>query len=204
MGLSPKSPELDGSRGAVRHTGMEGFGIMDRQWIILRTASAQTLPLARSLCDAGFDAWAPVKTISKRRPRSNERRDVAVAVLPSYVFACAENLTALMIAASRNVSPHPQFSVFKYCGRVPTISDRSLDNLRKVERRSMPEKASRQYKNGERVRITEGGFAGMTGIVKTGKGRYTMVLFPGFSMPIKVKSMLLLGEDEAAPQNMAA
>lgn len=177
---------------------------MTNQWIVLRTASAQTLPLVRSLQSAGFTAWSPVKTISKRRPRSNERRDMTVAVLPSYVFACADHLTSLMIAASRSVSPHPQFSVFKYCGKVPTISDRSLDNLRRIERRNMPEKAARQFKSGERVRITEGGFAGLTGIVKTGKGRYTMVLFPGFNMPIKVKSMLLLDESEAQPQEMAA
>lgn len=174
------------------------------QWIVLRTGSAQTLPLVRSLQSAGFDAWSPVKVISKRRPRSNERREMPVAILPSYVFARAEHVTDLMVAANRNVSPHPPFSVFRYCGKIPTISDRSLDNLRRIEKRSLPEKAARQFKSGERVRITEGGFAGMTGIVKTGRGRYTMVLFPGFSMPIKVKSMLLLGDREGVDRELAA
>jgi transcription antitermination factor NusG len=174
------------------------------EWIVLRTGSAQTLPLVRSLRDYGVEVWSPVKTISKRRPRSNERREVTVAILPSYVFARASHLADLMVAANRSVSPHPPFSVFKYCGKVPIISDRSLENLRRIEKRALPEKAARQFKQGERVRITEGGFAGMTGIVKTGRGRYTMVLFPGFSMPIKVKSMLLVDEIDQPERELAA
>lgn len=173
-------------------------------WIILRTGGTQTMPLVRSLEAAGFGVWSPTKAVMKRRPRSNERREIIAPVLPSYVFAKVEHLTALLIEADRNVSPHPRFSVFRYCGRVPTISERALDNLRKIERRNMPEKAARAFKHGELVRITEGGFAGLTGIVKTGRGRYTMVLFPGFAMPIKVKSMLLVDEVEGQAHDMAA
>lgn len=166
-------------------------------WCILQTQGPRTLALAESLCRSGFDVWAPVKTIQKRRPRSNQRRDMSVALLPGYVFARVEYLTDLLMEASHPVSQHPAFKVFKYGGRFPLVSERSLDSLRKIERRSLPEKVARQFKNGETVRITEGGFAGLTGIVKTGNGRYTMVLFPGFSMPIKVKSMLLLdGESD--------
>ena len=174
------------------------------QWCILRMAGPRTLTVTASLVDAGFDVWTPTKAISKRRPRSNERREIIVPVLPSYAFARASSLEGLMMESLRQVSPHPPFSIFRYCNRIPLISDRALDNLRKIERRNLPEKAARMFKQGESVRITEGGFAGLTGIVKTGKGRFTMVLFPGFTMPIKVSSLLLMDEAESQPQEIAA
>lgn len=177
---------------------------MTDQWCILRMAGPRTMTVTQSLSEAGFDVWTPVKAISKRRPRSNERREMLVPVLPSYAFARASSLNGLMMESLRQVSPHPPFSIFRYCGRIPLISDRSLDNLRKIERRNLPEKAARMFKHGERVRISDGGFAGLTGIVKTGKGRFTMVLFPGFSMPIKVSSMLLLGETDDHAEAIAA
>lgn len=177
---------------------------MNDQWCILRMAGPRTLTVTESLKQAGFDVWTPTKAISKRRPRSNDRREIIVPVLPSYAFARASSLNGLMLESLRQVSAHPPFSIFRYCGRVPLISDRALDNLRKIERRNLPEKAARMFKPNERVRITEGGFAGLTGIVKTGKGRFTMVLFPGFTMPIKVASMLLMDEADSQVDVLAA
>lgn len=172
------------------------------EWFVLRTSGARTLVLANSLRSVGYDVWTPVKTLSKRRPRSTELREIVAAVLPSYVFAKVEHLSSLMIEADRIISPHPQFSVFRYCGKVPTISDLALTNLRKIERRNMPEKAARMFATGDKVRMTEGAYAGLTGIVKTGRGRYTMVLLAGARIPVKISSMLLV--DEAQPESIAA
>lgn len=162
------------------------------------------MAVAQSLRDAGYEAWAPTKVIQKRRPRSTQRREVTLAVLPGYVFAKAVHLTDLLVEASRPVSRFPKFTVFRYCGRIPLVSERSLDNLRKIERRNTPEKAARQFKKGEAVRITEGGFAGMTGVVKVAKGRYTLVLVDGFANPIRITRMATLEEFSPQPNVLAA
>lgn len=174
---------------------------MNDQWCILRMAGPRTLAVAESLKQAGYDAWTPVGFSSKRKSRNPAKERALVPVMPTYVFARASHLLDLMAEVRRPSSAHPAFSVFRWHDRVPLIADCSLDFLRRAERRQRPPKAEREFTKGEMVRIEDGGFAGMSGIVETGKGQYTMVCFPGFNVPIKVSTLLLLagdGEREAA------
>ena len=81
---------------------------MNDQWCILRMAGPRTLTVTASLVDAGFDVWTPTKAISKRRPRSNERREIIVPVLPSYAFAryrLTRRFRSSVIATASRLSP---------------------------------------------------------------------------------------------------
>lgn len=70
-------------------------------WAILRTSGPSTLLLAKALREAGFDAWSPVEIQNRRRPRSKDRFEREVAVMPSYVFVDADRLVELLQIASK-------------------------------------------------------------------------------------------------------
>lgn len=121
-----------------------------RLWCVLTTSGGRTLPLVRSLRAAGVDAWTPVGAYSKRRPRSDDRIEVEVAITPTFVFAAVgstEAEAAYRLAdlrrASRALPPrHPDFSIFQYDGRVPLIGGKSLIGLRMEQ--EVEQEASRQ------------------------------------------------------------
>lgn len=110
------------------------------RWLILRTSGGQTLPLMTSLRAAGFDAWTPARTIRKvLRPgkRTEQRVEVDIAILPTFVFAREADLVGLVDAAARPVSPHPAFSLMTHAGRIPLVSDRDVAGLREEEARAI-------------------------------------------------------------------
>jgi hypothetical protein len=117
----------------------------DTLWCILSTSGGRTLPLARSLADAGLEVWAPKRTI--RRPAPGQRRrlvmgqrrkmiEVDVAILPGFVFARAVHLDDLAAIAHDPAIRHPAFTVFQLGGRVPMVSDASVAGLREEEARA--------------------------------------------------------------------
>jgi hypothetical protein len=119
----------------------ERDGAAADRWIILRTTGAKTLPLARSLREAGFDVWTPERVM--RRVRAHARLlpggkrptiDVDAPIMPTLVFARAVHLGELAIASVAAVSPHPSFSIFRHAGRVPLVGDAQIDGLRAEER----------------------------------------------------------------------
>jgi transcription antitermination factor NusG len=169
-------------------------------WCILRMAGSRTLALAQSLAKAGYDVWTPVETQERRLPRSKAKVTREVVLMPTYVFARARQLRDLLAETMAPVSDHPAFTVFRHGDRFPLISDRSLDPLRVAERKGTPLEKVRQFDQGERVKLTERGFEGLSGIVETTKGQYTMVCFPGFVIPIKVATMHLLPEVDSAQE----
>lgn len=173
-------------------------------WCILRVGSQRTIALAESLAKSGFHVWTPIATVSRRRPRSKLSREITVPIMPSYVFARADQLPALFSEASNPATDHPKFTIARWAGKIPTISDRHLDALRVEERRAIPPKKGRHYQHGDSVRVADGAWAGLTGVVKTGRGRYTWVDIPGFSHPIRFASMLLLEEAQAQSVGIAA
>lgn len=169
-------------------------------WIVLRTAGSKTLKLADSLHAAGYDVWTPRETLNKRVPRRRARRSDVIPVMPSYVFARARHLLDLICESETPASQHPDFSVFQHNLRYPLIAEEALAPLRSFERKRIPVQQMPRFSRGEMVKLTEGGFAGLTGVVELTKGQFTMVTFPGFPMPIKISSLLLLAE---TPQPMA-
>lgn len=61
---------------------MMGMGTMSSDlWFILRTGGARTLALADSLKVAGFDAWTPIGSSSKRKSRN---ANITIALLQEF------------------------------------------------------------------------------------------------------------------------
>lgn len=105
------------------------------QWCILRTSGPRTLALAKALNAAGIHAWTPTKT-TRRRPIAGRapRREVDAPIVPTFVFAPAGNLPALVAALVDPANRLPAFSIFQSAGRAPTIGEHSLSGLRLAER----------------------------------------------------------------------
>jgi len=172
-------------------------------WIVLRCSGANTLKLANSLRAEGFDAWTPVETLKRREGPSRSRRKEVLPVMPSYIFARAHHLFALLSMSKDETNPTSGFSVFRHHDRIPLIADGDLDPLRVAERKRTPFDKVAKFTKGEMVKLLEGGFAGLQGVVELTRGQYTLVTFPGFPMPIKI-STLLLKSDVEQPMARAA
>jgi hypothetical protein len=165
-------------------------------WCILRTSGRYTLPLAASLRKAGFEAWTPSYVQQRRLPRAKARAERPMPLLPTFVFAKARHVPDLVLLADDPTKDHEGFSVFRYLGRIPLIADVELEALRTEENRAAPKQKQRVYREGEAVKLSQGSFAGLPGVVQDGGDRrYTFVAFGG-TMRVKI-STFLLRSDEA-------
>lgn len=175
-------------------------------WIILTCSNAKTLDLARSLTEAGYEAWSPVETIQRRSRSGSKPEEVTRAIMPSFVFARAENeieLLALSHSPTLNyrvwdrelrrmvTRGHPFFRFFRPFGESTRVSDAQLDHLRKLEKKRRPKGKPRSFANGVSVRFTEGGFEGLVGIVEETRGEYTVVTISDWAIPVHVSTWLL-------------
>lgn len=175
-------------------------------WCILRMASADTLRVLRSLQNAGLEVWTPIEKRTKRMPRTRAQFDKETPLMPSYVFGHVAHLTELIQLAMLPNKDHPRFSMFRYQGGIPLIADEQLKALRDEEARVIGvfERLKRRGKKGAKmakgseVRMTEGPFAGMSGIVEDHQGQFTLVDMAIFGKIVTIKiSSLLLAENVA-------
>lgn len=173
----------------------------DAGWIILRTSASKTLKLAESLREEGFDVWTPSLVRSQRLPRCNGRRDVAMPIIPTFLFARVWHLIDLLELAAMPERPrrgagcrkpaHPAFSVFRDGGSemIPVVGDAELDPLRQAESRVATHR-SRRYEPGEMVKVPDGIFGGMVGEVVRSSEYKTRICFGG-RMSVEVSTFIL-------------
>jgi hypothetical protein len=166
-------------------------------WCILRTASRRTLELVEKLKEAGIEAWTPAKVHRKRLPRRRTIVEVEAPILPSFAFARAADINWLLAMSDSPNSPCPDFSVFMQKDRVPVVSEDALGPLRLIEEREAAKllreraKSNRKarFKCGDPIRVEAGPFGGLSGIVKSDDGKFTLVSFAGFE--VKISSFIL-------------
>lgn len=163
------------------------------EWCILRTGGQRTIALMKSLVAAGYEAWTPIENRKRRRARSKMQIEIDVAMMPTFVFARADRADELARVRVDPTSPHPVFSVFHYQGRVPLVSNSEVERLRTLERMQAPKDRRKVFAAGDAVRVPEGPFGGMSGVVKQGNDRYTLVAFAG-RFEVKIATFLLLDD----------
>lgn len=165
------------------------------RWVILRTNTMRTLPLMRSLQAAGIEAWTPART-ERRAGRGRQRKQVTqfdVAITPTFVFVPEVNLSELQRIRDLPASPHPSFRVLRHLDRVPLVSEASLAPLRAAEQRfarSLLKSTRFRVEAGTSVRMKEGAFEGMTGIVERSGDRETVVNF-GHGFVVSIASWIM-------------
>lgn len=177
-----------------------------KDWCILRCSNCKTLELARSLNDAGFEAWTPVEVIQLRARRGHKREEIKVPLLASFVFADAARLGGLLALSHsptlnyqvwdseqrRMVTRgHPYFRLFRPHGEIRFIPDNELAGLRKRDQSRRPLGKPRAFEVGAYVRCTEGSFAGLNGVVEQCRGGYATVTIDDWSIPARIATWLL-------------
>lgn len=185
-------------------------------WCILRVSAPSTIRLAKSLVEAGFDAWTPIETVKPvpHQPREGERRrpprklpeTITRPLYQTFVFARADRLLDLIALAHSPsltyqvwdsdkrrmvLKGHPYFTLFRYAGTYPTIPDAALDPVRKIAARRKPRGKPREFKPGDRVKLTEGAWAGLNGVVRRKAGKLLEVVFEGFAQSAQFHPDLL-------------
>jgi len=138
--------------------------------------------LASSLRDSGISAWTPIGSVTKRKGRARDRVDSPTPIMPTFVFARSSHIGELQRLRTLILSPHPAFSIFRHLNRVPIISDHDICSLRDAEERSAIQVRKRQRNVvpiGSSVHVSEGAFAGMSGIVEESDGKTAVVAFGG-------------------------
>lgn len=171
--------------------GSGGRSDMDDRWCILRTGGARTLPLAAALAAAGFEAWTPSEMVKRRVCRSRKAKEAQpAAIMPTFVFVRARHLPDLHHILRLPSNPYPAFSLFRYLGDVVRVRDSEVERLRVVERRALPRAQRPTYQPGAGVRLAEGPYAGMSGVIQSSNGRRTMIAFGGW-MTIEIETSTL-------------
>lgn len=168
-------------------------------WCILRTGEASTLRLMETLNEAGFDAWTPIGMTDKRVPRSKVTRRQPEPLAATFVFAPYERLPELLILASAGRKPHPRFSAFRYrppgalLDVYPRVRDADIDRVRQAEAEHGSKHGQSALGLGAAVRMGSGAFEGLIGTVESHRGQHTLVLFPGFNIPVQIPTWQLKG-----------
>lgn len=187
-------------QGERRHTPGDLGRLSAGEWFVLR--AGKTLALADDLRAAGLEAWTPRYRIASRRPIGRSRTAREVALLPGYVFVRFWHLASLTHLTCRWPERFPEFKVLRLNGGVPLVADDELASLRDHEAgaRNAPRKVTQAFRRGERVRVPEGAFAGLSGLVETVQGNYALVSFPDYHKPIKIARLLLEPEMPQGPK----
>lgn len=178
------------------------MGGVGKQWCILRTSGRTTIGLADSLSKDGYEVWTPVETRVVTIARVNVKREVRSPIMPSYVFAASHHLTDLLQLASMPVRPrrgaglmeaaHSAFHVLHCFGGIPVIDDNHLAALRRIEaRRTVTKRADYAFPKNSAVRVTEGLFSGMVGIVARSTPARTVLNF-GRGFPTEIPTSILM------------
>lgn len=172
----------------------KGRRVGEGRWIILRTSGRCTLALAASLTSAGYEVWTPTLIL-----KSEARRETPAPITPTFVFARAGRMVDLIELSVSPLRGHDEFSVFHYFNRIPLIEDCELEALRTAENKAAPKRNRRPYSQGERVRVPDGPFAGMSGVVERVEGQFATIGFGG-SMRCKIAAWHLRPGDIGARQ----
>lgn len=167
-------------------------------WCILRTSGAKTLPLMRSLAEAGFNAWTPTEHIRRRVPRGKSTEYRIVPLSPTYVFVQAHHLPDLRGIERSEITRHPPFSIFRHYGNTVFVRHGTLHPLLALQqdsyRSSLPmtgrspgKPRGEQYQEGDKVKLTTGAFTGFDAYVKSSDGLTTTLTVGIFGRATEVK-----------------
>lgn len=114
-------------------------------------------------------------------------------MLPTFVFVDADHLDELVRYERSPASPHPPYSVFRFYHRAPLLNDAAIEALRMFERQAVPKAERRTVPVGSTIRLPDGPFAGLNGVVQSSDGGYTLVAFGGL-MEVKIETFILTGD----------
>lgn len=140
-----------------------------KHWFALYTKPRHEFKAENQLNNIGLNSYLP--SVTKIKQWSDRKKKVTEPVLRGYIFICAdesERLEALeQNSIIRCVSEH---------GRPAIIPEWQIDNLRRMLEYKAEYFVQEGLVSGTKVEITDGPFAGVTGIIRSGSEGKTIAV----------------------------
>ncbi len=190
----PQSAVREPSSSTESHAGQAGpaAGVASR-WYVCYTRSRAEKRVERLLVERDFEAYLP--TCKKKRKWADRTRLVTFPLFPSYVFSRFELRQVHYVLAVPGIS-----SVVRLNGRLTPIPDAEIENIRRLaaalsDHRHEPELLP--FQEGDPVRVTDGPFRGVEGVVLQRRRRTTVlvglrVIRQGISLRVEARHLELL------------
>ncbi|MDR1006031.1 MAG: UpxY family transcription antiterminator [Bacteroidales bacterium] len=136
-----------------------------KQWFALYTQPRREKALDKELAKRGIEAYLPLK--STLRQWKDRKKRVDMPLIPSYLFVKTEIQDFYNVL---QLSGAVKFVYFE--GKPVPVPQHQIDSMRLLLDKEIEfEMRLADVHVGDRVRIREGRFAGLTGIVKNEKGK---------------------------------
>lgn len=129
-------------------------------WVVIYTKARAERKAVESLCDAGYEAFLPLRR--ERRKWSDRYKVVEVPVLPSYVFVRIPVRNVPKLYGTRGMA-----YVVKFGNEFAVVPEQQIEALRIMMQKEMPVKIQHtsSLKRHANVRVTGGELKGYTGTV---------------------------------------
>ena len=130
------------------------------QWVALYTNSRAEKKTAQNLQNAGYEVYLPL--LHTRRQWSDRWKIVEVPLINSYIFAKIRAKDVAPVRASAGV-----VAIISWHGQPAIIPDREIDAIKRLmdAQAAIHVRNNAQLKRGAKVRIVEGPFVNMEGML---------------------------------------
>lgn len=145
------------------------IGTRATQWYALYTNARHERVVARQLEERCIETFLPLYRALHRW--KDRRKEVELALFPSYVFARIEEndkLRVLKVSGAVNV--------VSFNGKMAVLPEREIDALRNALENHLYAEPCPYLKVGRKVRVARGPMAGAEGILTRKKDKYRVVI----------------------------
>ena len=146
---------------------------MQAHWYACYTRARAEKQVAKTLEQRGIESYLPL--IARERQWKDRRKVVEFPLFPSYVFGKFGPRQVHAVLTTPGVS-----TIVRSQGVPAPVADNELENVRRFAQAlvttGMEPQARPLIGEGERVRVTEGAFAGVEGVVIESRGRKRVVV----------------------------
>ncbi|WP_254873170.1 MULTISPECIES: transcription/translation regulatory transformer protein RfaH [Oxalobacteraceae] len=158
---------------------------MNMDWYLIHTKPRQENRALQNLEQQGYECYLP--TLRAERLRQGMLEVADEALFPRYLFIrLGQGDSAKSWAPIRSTVGVSRLVSF---GKEPAKVAESLINLLQAQENSVRIEPKRLYKAGERVRLTEGAFAGLEGVYQMADGEHrAMVLIELLSKSVTLRA----------------
>jgi transcription antitermination factor NusG len=157
---------MPGSFFASDEAELESYAIA--RWYACYTRARAEKQVTKALEQRGFDSYLPL--IPRQRQWKDRKKVVPFPLFPSYVFARFALRDVHAVLTTPGVS-----TIVRTDGQPAAIAEDELENVRRfvaaVANTGVEPDPRPLIKEGERIRVTEGPFEGVEGIVIESRGR---------------------------------
>jgi transcription antitermination factor NusG len=133
--------------------------VLDRHWFALYTKPRHEFKAAEKLRSVSIELYLP--TIIVKRKWSDRKRKVEVPLFNGYIFIYASEKERLLSLQQEGI-----VRTITFLGKPSIIPEWQIESLRKMLSETPDIFVSDKIEEGTKIKITEGPFEGVTGIVK--------------------------------------